>query len=65
MKTYKSLDYLYIALANHFGKDKLSFEDRIQWAKENWNKVSPKDADEPAEFYHAQLAMHDYMEKKK
>lgn len=64
MKTYKSLDYLYIALANHFGKDKLSFEDRIQWAKENWNKVSPKDADEPAEFYHAQLAMQDYLEKK-
>lgn len=64
MKTYKSLDYLYIALANHFGKDKLNFEDRIQWAKENWDKVSPKDADEPAEFYHAQCAMRDFIEGK-
>ena len=59
MKHYTALDYLFIALANHYGKDKLNFEDRIAWAQQNWDKVSVYDADEPAEFLAAKLAMRD------
>ena len=59
MKHYTALEYLCIALANHYGKDKESFENRIAWAQQNWDKVSVYDAEEPAEFLAAKLAMRD------
>ena len=32
-------DNLYIAIANHAGKDKLSWEDRIEWSKSSLNSI--------------------------
>ena len=39
MKEYLPLDYLCIDIANHFGLDKLLFEDRIQWVKDNYAQL--------------------------
>lgn len=35
MKTFTGYEYLLIDAANQFGLDKLTFEERIQWAKDN------------------------------
>lgn len=35
MQKFTSEDYLYIAIANHYGKDRLNWDKRIEWAKEN------------------------------
>mgnify|MGYP000924552007 FL=1 len=34
-KQYTAIEYMAIDVANHFGLDKLEFEDRIQWVKTN------------------------------
>ena len=39
MKEYLPLDYLCIDISNHFGHDKLLFEDRIQWVKDNYTQL--------------------------
>ena len=39
MKSYYPVEYLLIDIANNFGKDKLLFEERIQWAKDNLNNL--------------------------
>lgn len=39
MKRYTGWKYLLIDLANQFGHDKLLFEERIQWAKDNLNNL--------------------------
>lgn len=39
MKTFTGWQYLLIDLANQFGHDKLTFEDRIQWAEANLNDL--------------------------
>ena len=39
MINYTGWQYLLIDLANHFGKDKDLFEDRIQWATNNLNQL--------------------------
>lgn len=39
MKEYLPLDYLCIDIGNHFGLDKLLFEDRIQWVKDNYDQL--------------------------
>lgn len=39
MKEYLPLDYLCIDIANHFGLDKLLFEDRIAWVKDNYAQL--------------------------
>lgn len=39
MKTFTGWEYLLIDLANHFGLDKMLFEDRIQWATDNLNNL--------------------------
>lgn len=35
-KSYSAIDYLCIDIANHYGKDKWLFEQRIQWVKDNY-----------------------------
>ncbi len=35
MKSYTPFQYMLIDLANHFGLDKVTFEERIQWATDN------------------------------
>lgn len=39
MKTYTGWQYLLIDLANHFGHDKLLFEERIDWATKNLDNL--------------------------
>lgn len=39
MKTFTGWEYLLIDLANHFGLDKMLFEDRIQWAMDNLGQL--------------------------
>lgn len=39
MKTFTGWEYLLIDLANHFGHDKLLFEERIQWATDNLSNL--------------------------
>ena len=39
MKTFTGWQYLLIDLANHFGHDKLLFEERIQWATDNLHQL--------------------------
>jgi len=39
MNTYSGFDYLLIDCANHFGLDKLLFEQRIEWAQSNLNRL--------------------------
>lgn len=38
-KPYSALDYLCIDIANHYGKDKWLFEQRIQWVKDNYAQL--------------------------
>ena len=49
MKTFTGIEYLAIDLANHYGLDKLVFEERIQWVKDNWSNLEAfaDKADEP------------------
>lgn len=39
MNTYSGFDYLLIDCANHFGLDKLLFEQRIEWAQSNLHQL--------------------------
>lgn len=39
MKTFTGWQYMLIDLANHFGLDKLLFEERIQWAEANLHNL--------------------------
>jgi len=39
MKTFTGWQYLLIDAANHFGHDKLLFEERIKWAEDNLNNL--------------------------
>ncbi len=39
MKSFTPFQYMLIDLANHFGLDKLTFEERIQWATDNINNL--------------------------
>ena len=56
MQEFSSLQYLMIDIANNFGLDKLSWDERIQWTKDNIcckadiQKHMSK-ADSPAQFY--------------
>lgn len=57
MKTYTGAEYLAIDLANHYGLDKLLFEERIQWVKDNFHHLLDlvDEADEPELYYKAVL----------
>lgn len=39
MKHFSGFEYLLINVANAFDKDKLTFEERISWVKENWKDL--------------------------
>ncbi len=38
-KTYTAIEYLFIDIANQWGKDRESFETRIQWAIDNLSQL--------------------------
>ena len=59
MKTYNPMQYLAIDIANQYGLDKLNFEDRIQWVKDNINYLEEyqHEAEEPILFYKAVKAL--------
>lgn len=39
MKEFNPMQYLAIDISNHYGLDKLNYEDRIQWVKDNINNL--------------------------
>ena len=50
-KQYTAIEYMAIDVANHFGLDKLEFEDRIQWVKTNQDcleSLADKAEDKPS-----------------
>lgn len=56
MQTFSSLQYLMIDIANNYGLDKLSWDERIQWTKNNICSKADiqknmNKADSPAQFY--------------
>lgn len=53
LQTFSGMDYLKIDAANAFGKDKLDWDDRIDWFNQNEGKLPDliKHADEPAMFF--------------
>lgn len=60
-KTYSSMQYLAIDVANQYGLDKLTFEDRIQWVKDNSHLLNylTIEAEEPELYYKAVRALKD------
>lgn len=58
MKEFTSLEYLQIDLANNFGLDKRTWDQRIQWATEHEDVLETliQEAEEPAMFQAALLA---------
>lgn len=49
-KEYSPIQYLAIDIANNYGLDKLTYEERIQWVKTNINRL--EDLAPEAEEYH-------------
>ena len=39
MQEFNPKQYLAISIANHFGKDKLTWDERIQWVKDNYDSL--------------------------
>lgn len=61
MKTFNAMQYLAIDIANHFGLDKLNYEDRINWVKANRDYLEDyqNQAEEPILFAKAVKALRD------
>lgn len=51
MQKFDGLEYMYIALANHYGHDKCTWEDRLDWGKDNHESIllHPSDYADAAE----------------
>lgn len=62
MQTFSGREYLKIAIANHYGLDKKSWQERIAWTDDNYNNLiqiaMSGEADEPAEMLGAIQALH-------
>lgn len=61
MQQFTPYEYTLIDYANNYGKDKLSWKDRIEWANDNYNNMHtllPK-ADNPFLFIKSHKAIHD------
>lgn len=59
MKQFNPKQYLAIDIANHYGLDKLNYEDRIQWVKAHYDRLElyTEQADEPILFAKAVHAL--------
>lgn len=59
MKVFNPMQYLAIDIANHFGLDKLNYEERIDWVKTNINSLEnmTEQAEEPILFAKAVHAL--------
>ena len=58
MKEFNPMQYLAIDIANQFGLDKVTYEERIQWVKDNINYLEEyqHEAEEPLLYYKALVA---------
>ena len=62
MTRYSPIDYIKIDIANQYGKDKLSFKQRIAWVNSVKSLRSKIDqAEKPAQYLAAVLALEDAM----
>lgn len=61
MKQFNPMQYLAIDIANNYGLDKLNYEDRIKWVKDNINYLEEyqDQAEEPILYYKAVKALRD------
>lgn len=59
MQRFTAFEYMLIDAANHFGLDKLKWDERIDWAKRNLYNLEAfqSQADDPAQFCKAVLAI--------
>ena len=66
MIEYSPLDWIKIAVANAYGKDKNSFEERIKWFEENSSKLDTliNKAKDPAYMYAGIMAYEDTLRRK-
>ena len=55
MKHFTAIEYIAIDIANQFGLDKLNYEDRIQWVRDNLNQLEEltEQAEEPHLYFKA------------
>lgn len=60
-KQFNPMQYLAIDIANHYGLDKLNYEDRIEWVKTNEKYLEDfqNQAEEPVLYYKAVKALRD------
>lgn len=59
MKTFNPMQYLAIDIANQFGLDKVTYEERIQWVKDNLDNLEQlaDQAEEPMLYWKAVKAL--------
>jgi len=66
MQTFTAKQYLAIDIANNFGLDKKTWDERLEWFEENKENLLNlvESADEPAMFYAGVVAYHDMLDGK-